>query len=111
VANNIAHATTGVAESNEQVMQTALVSADIASDIATISGTVAGIQTESDHVQQSATEMLNLAGELKAMVAHFKMCKGKPVVLKDPELDTDSLMLRNDSLKMVSFAHAVPVSA
>jgi methyl-accepting chemotaxis protein len=68
-------------ESNEQVLQTALVSADIASDIATISETVAGIQTESDQVQQSATEMLTLAGQLKAMVADFKMCKGKSVAL------------------------------
>ncbi len=45
VVHNIAHAITGVADSNEQVMQTALVSADIAGDIATISETVAGIQT------------------------------------------------------------------
>ena len=81
VATNISQATTGIAESNEQVMQTALVSTDIATDIATISETVAGIQAESDQVQQSATEMLTLAGQLKAMVADFKMCKGKTVAL------------------------------
>lgn len=56
-------------------------STDIASDIATISDTVAGIQTESDQVQQSATEKLTLAGQLKAMVADFKMRKGKSVSL------------------------------
>jgi methyl-accepting chemotaxis protein len=81
VATNIAQATTGIAESNEQVMQTALVSTDIATDIATISDTVAGIQAESDQVQQSATGMLTLAGQLKAMVADFKMCKGKTAAM------------------------------
>ena len=81
VAANISQATTGITESNEQVMQTALVSADIATDIATISGTVAGIQAESDQVQQSATGMLTLAGQLKGMVADFKMCKEKTVEL------------------------------
>ena len=84
VAANIAQATTGVADSNEQVLQTSLVSADIASDIATISETVASIEIESDQVQQSATEMLTLAGQLKAMVADFKMCKGKTVALASP---------------------------
>jgi len=92
VALNIAHATTGVADSNEQVMQTVQVSADIAGNIATISETVAGIQTESDQVQQSATEMLTLAGLLKTMVADFKMCKGESVALEDPEPNIDSFM-------------------
>jgi methyl-accepting chemotaxis protein len=111
VALNIAHATTGVADSNEQVLQTALVSADIAGDIATISETVAGIQTESDQVQQSATEMLTLAGQLKAMVADFKMCKGNSVALAHPELNTDSVMMRNDSMTMGGFVDVAPVTA
>jgi methyl-accepting chemotaxis protein len=81
VAAHIAQATTGITESNEQVLQTTLVSADIATDIATISETVAGIQAESDQVQQSATGMLTLAGQLTVMVADFKMCKGKTVAL------------------------------
>jgi methyl-accepting chemotaxis protein len=83
VAANIAQATTGIKESNEQVMQTSLVSADIATDIATISETVAGIQAESDQVQQSAAGMLTLAGQLTAMVSDFKMCVGETVAV-DP---------------------------
>jgi BioD-like phosphotransacetylase family protein len=52
----------------------------------TKSETVAGIQTESDQVQQNATEILTIAGQLKTMVAHFKMCKENSVVLlEDPE--------------------------
>ncbi len=81
VAAHIAQVTTGISESNVQVMQTTVVSADIATDIATISETVAGIQAESDQVQQSATGMLTLAGQLTVMVADFKMCKGKTVAL------------------------------
>ncbi len=111
VAHNIAHATTGVADSNEQVMQTALVSADIAGDIATISETVTGIQTESDQVQQSAMGLLTLAEQLKASVADFQMCKGQSAALEDPAPDTDSFILRNDSEKMVRFVDLVPITA
>ena len=99
VAANIAQVATGISESNEQVTQTAMVSAEIARDIAKISKTVSGIQTESDEVQQSAAEMLKLAGQLKASIADFKMCKEKRVVLADPELNTESLPMRNDSVQ------------
>jgi hypothetical protein len=57
------------------------VSADIATDIATVSDTVASFQSESDQVQQSAMWLLTFAGQLKAMAADFKMCKGKSVAL------------------------------
>lgn len=110
VAANIAQATTGITESNEQVMQTALVSAEIASDIATISETVAGIQAESGQVQQSATEMLTLAGQLEAMVADFKMCKGSPMA-KDGAYSADSLAVKKKSVKRKSFLDAAPVAA
>jgi methyl-accepting chemotaxis protein len=94
VAHNIAHATTGVADSNEQIMQTALVSAAIAGDIAAISETVTDIQTESDQVQQSAMGLLTLAEQLKAMVADFQMCKGQSVALEDSALSTEPFMIR-----------------
>ncbi len=94
VAHNIAHATTGVADSNEQIMQTALVSAAIAGDIASISETVTDIQTESDQVQQSAMGLLTLAEQLKAMVADFQMCKGPSVALEDSALSTEPFMIR-----------------
>jgi len=111
VAHNIAHATTGVADSNEQVMQTALVSADIAGDIATISETVTGIQTESDQVQQSAMGLLTLAEQLKASVSDFQMCKGQSAALEDPAPHTDSPMMNKDRAKMVGFTDLVPVTA
>ena len=110
VARNIAQATTGVADSNEQVLQTSLVSADIASDIATISETVAGIQTESDQVQQSASEMLTLAGHLKAMVADYKMCKGGAVA-KDDAYRAEPLTVRKESGKRELSLNPVPAVA
>lgn len=90
-AANIAEVTSGIMANNEQVMQTALVSKNIASDIATISKTVDGIQIESNQVQQSASEMLILAGQMKAMVVDFKMCKEqkeKKKVVPDAEKKT-----------------------
>ena len=111
VALNIAHVTTGVTESNEQVMQTALVSADIAGDITTISETVAGIAHESDQVQQSAVEMLELAGQLKAMVTDFKMCKGKTAAMEKPEKYTEPLMMKNNSVQMTGFVDVIPATA
>jgi methyl-accepting chemotaxis protein len=92
VADNIAQATTGISSSNERVMQTARMSADIAGDIVAISETVSGIQSESDQVQQSAAEMLALAGQLQAAIVHFKMCKGKSTAKNDVVAVADELI-------------------
>lgn len=66
-----------------------MVTGDVALNITHTTTGVAGIQTGSDQVQHSTTEMFTHAGQLKAMVADFKMCKGKSVVLGDPEPNTD----------------------
>jgi methyl-accepting chemotaxis protein len=100
VAKNIAQATTGVADSNEQVMQTALVSVDIAGDIATISASVAGVRAESDQVELNAAEMLTLAGQLKAIVADFKMCKERSAKREEAVHGSDSLVLQKVSVGM-----------
>ncbi len=100
VAKNIAQATTGVADSNEQVMQTALVSVDIAGDIATISASVTGVRAESDQVELNAAEMLTLAGQLKAIVADFKMCKERSTKREEAVHGSDSLVLQQVSVGM-----------
>ncbi|MFH2122122.1 MAG: methyl-accepting chemotaxis protein [Pseudomonadota bacterium] len=111
VAINIAQAAGGITESNEQVTQTAGVAADIAHNIATISRSVAGIQTESNQVQQSAAEMLTLAGQLKATVADFKMCTGRSVHQVSSELNSKSPMKEKEPAVRFDFTDAVPVAA
>lgn len=88
VARNIAQATAGVADSNDQVMQTARVATDIAIAMATINESVTGIRADSDQVRQSAAEMLTIGGQLKAMVADFKM-RGGAVMVEDREESVD----------------------
>jgi len=64
---------------------------------ATISETVTGrIQAEIDQVQQSATVMLTLAGQLKARVANFKMGKGQSVALAEIVYHADPLVIKKE---------------
>jgi methyl-accepting chemotaxis protein len=73
VAGNIAQATTGVQESNEQVAQTASVSKTIARDIAQMDSASHEIHSGGQQVQSSATELSSLAEQLKGMVGQFKV--------------------------------------
>lgn len=110
VARNIAQATAGVADSNEQVMQTARVATDIAMDMATINESVTGIRADSDQVRQSAAEMLTIGGQLKAMVADFKMREGT-VIMEEREDSPDSFVSEKEAVKMNGFFDAAPAAA
>jgi methyl-accepting chemotaxis protein len=73
IADSIAQATAGVAESNEHVAENASVSSEIARDIGKINETIAEIRAGGDHVLRSATELTTLSEQLKLMVAKFKV--------------------------------------
>jgi methyl-accepting chemotaxis protein len=92
VAENIALATTGVAASNNQVLATAQVASGIASDIATISDSVAGVRVGSELVKDNSGRMSRLAGQLQEAVSDFKMCKGHPGKREDGIHDVDLLL-------------------
>jgi methyl-accepting chemotaxis protein len=73
VAGNIAQASNGVREANERVTQTAEVSRSIARDIAGVNASVTDIRQGGEHVQASAVELSNLAEQLGAQVAQFRV--------------------------------------
>lgn len=73
VAGNIAQASGGVRDANGRVMQTAEVSRSIALDIAGVNAAVADIRQGGEHVQSSAADLSQLADQLGAQVAQFRV--------------------------------------
>ncbi|MGA7833517.1 MAG: methyl-accepting chemotaxis protein [Terracidiphilus sp.] len=73
VAGNIAQASSGVHEANERVAQTAEVSKSIARDIAGVNMAVTGIRQDGEQVEFSAAMLSQLAEQLGALVAQFRI--------------------------------------
>ncbi|MDO9042481.1 MAG: methyl-accepting chemotaxis protein [Desulfocapsaceae bacterium] len=73
VVGNIAEASTGVHDANEQVAQTATVSGEIAQEIAGINMAVSEIHRGEEQVRENAAQLAQLAEELKNLVSHFKV--------------------------------------
>ena len=73
VVDNIAQASIGVEEANEQVSQTAVVSQEMAREIAGINVVVADIRQGGEQVQTNSTELSQLAGQLNTLVGQFKI--------------------------------------
>lgn len=73
VVDNIAQASAGVQEANEQVSQTATVSQEMAREIAGINMVVADIRHGGEQVQTNSTELSQLAEQLNSLVGQFKI--------------------------------------
>jgi methyl-accepting chemotaxis protein len=73
VVENISQASEGVREANEQVSQTASVSQEMAREIAGINLVVADIRQGGEQVQTNATELAQVADQLKALVGQFRI--------------------------------------
>ena len=73
VVENIAQASTGVQQANEQVAQTVSVAETMAREIAGINAVVAGIRDGGEQVQSNSVELAQLAGQLNGLVGQFKM--------------------------------------
>lgn len=73
IAGNIAQSSQGIAEVNENVAQATLVVADITQDIAGINQQSSQVGVGSSQVQTSAQKLSELAGELRNLVARFKV--------------------------------------
>ena len=73
VVNNIAQASTGVHDANEQVAQTDVVSQEMAREIAGINTVVSDIKAGGLQVQKNSAELSELAVGLKALVDQFKI--------------------------------------
>ena len=73
IANNVAQASQGIQEVNENVSSSNLVSKDIASEIALVNQSTAEISNGTSQLNMSAEEMSRLATTLKEMVGRFKV--------------------------------------
>ncbi len=73
VAGNIAQASAGVREANDGIAQTADVSRTIAQDIAMINHSVTDIRHGGEQVEAAAGQLSQLADQLKARVAQFRV--------------------------------------
>ena len=73
VVDNIAQASLGVQDANKQVSQTAVVSQEIAKEIAAINVVVAGLRESGSQVQSNSGELAQLAGQLRSLVGQFKV--------------------------------------
>lgn len=73
VVGNISQASDGVREANEQVAQTASVSQEMAREIAGINLVVGNIRKGGEQVQANATELAEVADQLKALVGQFRI--------------------------------------
>jgi hemerythrin-like metal-binding protein len=72
VAQNIAHASSGVQDANDRVAQTASVSKSIAEDIAGVSASVAEVRQGGEQIFASSAELSALAEQLSGIVQRFK---------------------------------------
>ncbi len=72
IANNVSQASLGILELNENVNQSASVSAEISRDIAGVSNSMNEMPISSYQLKISAQELSQLAEQLKNMVDLFK---------------------------------------
>ena len=73
VVDNVAHAAASMQGANEQVAQTAVISQEIAQEIAGINSVVLELRDGREQVQANSTELSLLASNLNALVGHFKI--------------------------------------
>ncbi|MFA6010772.1 MAG: methyl-accepting chemotaxis protein [Desulfobacteraceae bacterium] len=73
VAGNIAQASSGVQDANENVVQTASVSKSMAQDIADVSEAAGEVRAGGEQVQNHAEQLMKLAEQLKSMIGQFKV--------------------------------------
>ena len=73
VASNVAQASLGVKDSNDRVSQTATVSQSIAEDIAQVNAAIAEVRRGGEQVQSSASDLSDLAEQLREMVDRFRI--------------------------------------
>jgi methyl-accepting chemotaxis protein len=71
--NNLAQASEGVKNANEQVAQTASVSQQIAREIQEINQVVDGIQHGGAEVQSNSKELSELALQINSQIGHFRI--------------------------------------
>jgi len=77
VAANIAQASSGVQDSNSRVARTADASHGIARDIAEVNSAVSTLTEGGERVQQSASELAQLARQLHATLARFRLVEAE----------------------------------
>jgi len=73
VVDNITQASLGVEDANKQVSQTAVVSQEMAKEIAAINLVVAELRQGGEQVQANSGDLAQLAGQLKSLVGQFKV--------------------------------------
>lgn len=73
ISNNVAQASLGIGEVNERVADNSTVSTDIASSISLIDFAANDMNSSSGRVNDSATNLLQLAQQLNSMVEKFKI--------------------------------------
>ncbi len=73
IASNISQAAAGINDVNQNVSEGSVVSAQIAQDISEVKDAAQMMSSNSLQVDQSATALSKLAGELNAMVHRFKV--------------------------------------
>jgi methyl-accepting chemotaxis protein len=73
IARNIAHASTGVKESNEQILETSKAIQGVTREMAGLSNASGEMMDASSQVQANASELKKLAEVLQSMVAKFNI--------------------------------------
>jgi methyl-accepting chemotaxis protein len=73
IANNIAQASRGIQEVNENVSQSSTVPAGITADIAAVNQSSGEIAGSSNRVRGSAEDLKRMAAELNGIVGSFKV--------------------------------------
>ena len=73
IAGNIAQASQGLSEVNENVAQSSMMSQDITRDIAVITQQAVEVDKGSDQVENNVRQLLDLAKQLKELMARFTL--------------------------------------
>ena len=73
IAGNIAQASQGLSEVNENVAQSSMMSQHISHDIAAITQQASAVDEVSDQVEDNVRQLLNLAKQLKELMARFTL--------------------------------------
>lgn len=73
IAGNIAQASQGLSEVNENVAQSSMMSQHISHDITAITQQASAVDEVSDQVEDNVRQLLNLAKQLKELMARFTL--------------------------------------
>ncbi len=73
IVQNVTQASAGISEINENIATSSMMTSEVSSGVGQVRERSVGVKSSSEHLQESAADLSNLADDLASLVARFKV--------------------------------------